>query len=138
MTPPHFYIFVTISPLKWTWPFIWTNLNSLHPRIICTKFDWIWPSGSEENFKKFSVYFYSSAIISPWRRVIRITYPLHLNKLEFPVPKDGLCEVWLKFAQWFWRLFSNDHFYIFMIAFNSLWRGPGPLFEQTWILFTRG
>jgi hypothetical protein len=50
MTPPHFYIFVIISPLKWTWPFIWTNLNSLHPRIICTKFDSIWPAGSGEDF----------------------------------------------------------------------------------------
>jgi hypothetical protein len=37
---------VIISPLKRTWPFIWRN--SLHPRIICTKFDWIWPAGSEE------------------------------------------------------------------------------------------
>jgi hypothetical protein len=40
-------IFVIISPLKRTWPFIWTNVNSLHPTIICTKFDWIWPAGSE-------------------------------------------------------------------------------------------
>jgi hypothetical protein len=29
--------------------------------------------------------------------------PLHLNKLEFPPPKDDLCQVWLKLAQWFWR-----------------------------------
>jgi len=28
---------------------------------------------------------------------------LHLNKLESPSPKDALCQVWLKFAQWFWR-----------------------------------
>jgi hypothetical protein len=64
-------IFVIISPLNRTWPFICTNLNSLHPRIICTKFDWIWPAGSEEeDLKKFSVYFYSFAIISPWRRAI--------------------------------------------------------------------
>jgi hypothetical protein len=43
-------IFVIISPMKKTWPIIWTNLNSLHPRIICTKFDWIWPASSgEEN-----------------------------------------------------------------------------------------
>jgi hypothetical protein len=32
------------------WPFIWTNLNSLHPRIICTKFGWFWPAGSGEDF----------------------------------------------------------------------------------------
>jgi hypothetical protein len=29
--------------------------------------------------------------------------PLHLNKLETPLPKDDLCQVWLKMAQWFWR-----------------------------------
>ena len=28
---------------------------------------------------------------------------LHLNKFESPSPKDALCQVWLKMAQWFWR-----------------------------------
>ena len=28
---------------------------------------------------------------------------LHLNKLESPLPKDALWQVWLKLAQWFWR-----------------------------------
>ena len=28
---------------------------------------------------------------------------LLLNKLESPSPKDNLCQVWLKLAQWFWR-----------------------------------
>ena len=28
---------------------------------------------------------------------------LHLNQLESPSPKDALCQVWLKLAQWFWR-----------------------------------
>jgi hypothetical protein len=50
MTPPYFYIFVIISPLKRTWSLIWTNLNSPYPRIICTKFDWIWPAGSGRDF----------------------------------------------------------------------------------------
>ena len=30
------------------WPFIWTNLNPLHPRMFCAKFGWNWPSGSGE------------------------------------------------------------------------------------------
>jgi hypothetical protein len=34
---------------------------------------------------------------------LEIGYPLRLNKLEFPPPKDDLCQVWLKLAQWFWR-----------------------------------
>ena len=29
--------------------------------------------------------------------------PLHLNKLDSPSPRVALCQVWLKFAQWFWR-----------------------------------
>ena len=28
---------------------------------------------------------------------------LHLNKLESPSPKNALCQVWMKLAQWFWR-----------------------------------
>ena len=30
------------------WSFIWTNLNSLHQRMLCAKFGWNWPSGSGE------------------------------------------------------------------------------------------
>jgi hypothetical protein len=30
-------------------------------------------------------------------------YPLLLNKLDSPLPKDDLCQVWLKLAQRFWR-----------------------------------
>jgi hypothetical protein len=37
--------------------------------MICTKFYLNWLAGSgEEDFKKFSVNFYSFAIISPWER----------------------------------------------------------------------
>ena len=28
--------------------FIWINLNPLHPRMLCAKFGWNWPSGSGE------------------------------------------------------------------------------------------
>jgi hypothetical protein len=30
-------------------------------------------------------------------------YPLPLNKLESPPPKNDLCQVLLKLVQWFWR-----------------------------------
>jgi hypothetical protein len=36
-------------------------------------------------------------------------YPLHLKKLQSPLPKADLWQVWLKLAQWFWRRFVNDH-----------------------------
>ena len=62
--------------------------------MTCAKFSWNWPSGSgEEDFY--------SAIISPWKRV----WPFILTKSLFksPSPKNDLCQVWLKLAQWFLR-----------------------------------
>jgi hypothetical protein len=49
-------------------------------------------------FKKNSVYFYSFAIISPWREAIP-----SFEQTLIPSPKGDLCQVWLKLAQWFWR-----------------------------------
>ena len=43
-----FCYFVIIYPWKRAGPFIWTNLNSIHPRMFCAKFGWNWPSGSGE------------------------------------------------------------------------------------------
>ena len=41
-------------PFKRVEPFIWTNLNPLHPKMICAKFGWKWTSGSgEEDFISF-------------------------------------------------------------------------------------
>jgi hypothetical protein len=36
-------------------------------------------------------------------------YPLRLNKIESPTPKNDLCQVWLKLAQWCRRRFLNDN-----------------------------
>ena len=65
----YFCYLVIISPWKRAWPFIWTNLNPLHPRMHCAKFGWNWPSGSrEEFFFILSMYFCYLVIISPWKR----------------------------------------------------------------------
>ena len=54
----YFHYFVIISPWKRAGPFIWTNLNPLHPRMLCAKFGWNWPSGSwEEDFLISSMFF---------------------------------------------------------------------------------
>ena len=50
----YFRYFFIISPLKRVGPFIWTNLNPHHTRMLCAKFGWNWPSGSweeDENVK---------------------------------------------------------------------------------------
>ena len=44
----YFRYFLIISPWKKVEPFIWTNLNPLHPRMLCAKFGWNWSSGSGE------------------------------------------------------------------------------------------
>ena len=44
----YFRYFVILSPWKRAGPFIWTNLNLLHPRMLCDKFGWNWPSDSGE------------------------------------------------------------------------------------------
>ena len=44
----YFCYFVIISLWTRVWPFIWTNLNPHPPRMLCAKFGWNWPSGSEE------------------------------------------------------------------------------------------
>ena len=100
MNSPNFYIFVITSPLKRTWPFIWTNLNPLHPRIICTKFDWFWLAGSGEEY-----IFFNFSVFLLFRHYLPLEtgYPLPLNRFKSPLPKDGLCQVWSKSAQWFWR-----------------------------------
>ena len=50
------------------WFFIWTNLNLLHPRELCTKFGWNSPSGTgEEGFSISLMYFRFLVIISPWK-----------------------------------------------------------------------
>ena len=65
----YFHYFVFISPQKKEKSFIWTNLNSLHSRMICAKFGWNWPSGSGgEDTLNLSMYIRNFVIIYPWKR----------------------------------------------------------------------
>ena len=92
--------FVIISPWKRVGPFIWTNLNPLHPRIIYAMFSWNWPSGyGEEDFLNLSMYFHNSVIISTWKRAWPFIWS-NLNPLHIRI---NSCQVWLKLAHWFWR-----------------------------------
>jgi hypothetical protein len=95
--PNSFLIFLITSPLRRIWSFIWTNLNSLYSRIICTKFDWIWPLFLE---KKILIYFFSVFLIFCYYLPLEKGVPLRLNKIKSPppTPQDDLCQVWLKLA----------------------------------------
>ena len=107
---------VIISPWKRAGPFTWTNLNSNDPRLHCAKFGWNWPCASgEEDFLNFVNLFslFGNYLLLEKGRA------LYFNKLESPSPKDALCQVWLKLAQWFWRR-------------RSLWQLQWPQQQQRW------
>ena len=62
----------------------------------------------------------------------------HLNKLIYPSPKDDLCQVWFKLAQWFWKRIFKFCLCIFNIwLLPPLAKGPGSSFEQILIPFTQ-
>ena len=81
-------------------PFLWWIMNPLHLRMHCAKYGWNWPTGSEEeDFFNFVTIFLLFRNYLPLEK----SRALHLNKIESCTPKDDLCQVWLKLAQWFWR-----------------------------------
>ena len=74
----HFRYFVIISSWKRVGPFIWTNLNSLHPRILCTTLGWNWPMVLEKKI------FYFVNVFSLFRNYLPLEKgrALYLNKLK--------------------------------------------------------
>ena len=79
-----------------------TSLNKLESPLLKDALYQVWlklPFGSWE--KKFisSMYFSLFRYYLPLKKGVA----LQSNKLESPSPKDALCQVWLKLAQWFLR-----------------------------------
>jgi hypothetical protein len=56
---------------------------------------WFWRKNQK---KKISVF-----LLFRYYLPLEKGYLLHLKKLKSPLPKDDLCQIWLKLAQWFWR-----------------------------------
>ena len=48
---------ISFVKIDWLLFFIWPNLNPLHTRMLCAKFDWNWPSNFRGDFKISSMYF---------------------------------------------------------------------------------
>ena len=92
-------------------------------RKICANFllklaQWLWRRRFLNVNSYFLFYYYVPLVKG---------LAFHLNKLEFPLSKDALCQVWLKMAIWFRTRFSN-----FVNVF-SLFRYYFPL-ERNMIL----
>ena len=63
---------------------------------------------------------------------------LRLNKLESPLSKDGLFQIWLKLAQWSWRRSYKIRWCIFAIRnYLPFWKRTGHFVRTTWITSTQ-
>ena len=122
--------------------FIWTYLNPLHPRMLCAKFGWNWPSVSWKLFlislifflPFFFFFFCYLVIISPWKRAGPFTWTnlnsndprLHCAKFGWNWPCASGEEDFLNFVNLF-SLFGN---YLLLekgraLYFNKL-ESPSP------------
>ena len=100
-----YFQFHNYLPLEKNWPFTWTNLNPFTQGLIMPSLVEIGPVVLEKKiFWNLSMYFSLICNHLPLEK----SGALHLNKLESPSPKDDLCQVWLKLAQWFWRRWKCD------------------------------
>ena len=97
-------------------PFYWLNKHSINvydnmnmrpmgpvespspKEMHCAKFGWNWLSGSGEEDLNFVSEFSLFCNYLPLEK----GGTLHLNKIESSLPKDALCQVWLKLAMGFW------------------------------------
>ena len=86
--------------LKKAWRFIRSNLDPLHQRTLCAKFEWNWPSGSgEADFEISTMKFCDFLIIWLLKRAVTFIWT-NLNHLH---PREVFCQDWLELAQWVWR-----------------------------------
>ena len=56
-----------------------------------------WPSGLE----KIVLNFVNVFLLFHYYLLLEKVVALHLNKTDFPSPKDAMCQVQLKLAQWY-------------------------------------
>ena len=118
-------------PWKRVYLFIWTNLNSLHWRMLCAKFGWNWFSGrnlywfSGRNLLMFLMYFpfFFFCYYLPLVKGLAS----YLNRLEYPLSKNT-CQNCLKLAQWFWRF----------LLLQTLNRATTPLARYGSVRFLHG
>ena len=100
-------------------PFIWTNLNPLHKRMLCAKFGWNWPRYSGERFiKNFFTVFSPLGFYLPLGK----GRALFFNKLESPSHMNALCQVGRYYPINFLK-FSLRSFAIWLLF--PLEKGPG-------------
>ena len=80
-------------------------------------------------------------VFSLFRNYLRLEKDrtLHFNKIESPLPKDDLCQVWLKLAKWFWKTRFFKIVKVFTIFCNYRpWKKEEPFILKNWISIIQG
>ena len=93
-----FWIFPNYLPFEKGVALHLTELESSLPKNALSQFwlildQWFW---RRRFFKVFDLF-----LLFPNNLPFEKGVALHLNNLESPLPKNALCQVWLKLAQWF-------------------------------------
>ena len=74
-----------------------------------------------KQFKSLNKYDYIITLIKRRKKKLyEKLLDLHLQKFESPSPKDALCQVWLKLAQWFWLRGVFNFINVFWLFQNYL------------------
>ena len=96
----YFRYFVIISPWEKDGPFFLTNLKNPSPKDALGQ---VWLKLAQWFQNRRFLNFVN--VFSLFRNYLPLEKyrALHLNKLQSPLSKDALCQVWLKLAQRFWR-----------------------------------
>jgi hypothetical protein len=81
MTLPYFCIFVIISPLKRTWPFIWTIENSLYPKEDLYQ---VWLKLACWSWRRSFLKVFSILLFFCYYLPLEKDKPLHLYTFESP------------------------------------------------------
>ena len=82
-----------------------------------------------KQFKSLNKYDYIITLIKRRKKTLyEKLLVLHLEKFESPSPKDALCQVWIKLAQYFWRrgFFNFVILYFPYFRIISPWKRAGP------------
>ena len=83
-----FSLFGNYLPLEKDVAFILTNLNPNHPRMLCSKCDWNWPSGSweeDENVKSLQTDGQTEGRTTDNRRSEKLTWAFSSSELIMPL-----------------------------------------------------
>ena len=87
---PGIFTILPLSPTwKRAWSFFWTNLNSLHLRILFAKFGWSWPSDSGKEYENVKS-LQTDEQINDERHIIKKAH-LSSQYRHFGIEKIHLC-----------------------------------------------